>query len=73
MNVNASVLDTAYYKAGKITRSVLTVARILNVKPATLAKELLDNNANGNYSAEFTAEMIKAVMAEEARKAKENR
>jgi len=60
--VNA--LDNAYAKAKEITKSVLTLARVLGVKPKVLAEAIRAGNDNATYNAEFTAELIKSFTAE---------
>ena len=56
-------IDQAYHKAGEITKSVLTLARVLKITPKQLADAVMDGDSNAGFNAEFTAELIKSFTA----------
>jgi len=68
-----SVVDSAYKKAGEITKSVLMLARVMGVKPSAFAEALADGDANAAYNAEFTAEFLKVSVAKATKEAKDTK
>ena len=56
------VVAEATERAGKITKSVLVVARVANVTPANFAKALADDEANAKYLAKLASELVDAEL-----------
>lgn len=56
------VVAEATERAGKITKSVLVLARVANVTPANFAKALADDEANAKYLAKLASELVDAEL-----------
>lgn len=66
---NKLIIEAATEKALAITGSVVVLARLAKVSPEVFAKGLVDDDANTDYTAAITAELVKAEIV----KAKEER
>lgn len=65
-----AIRDAGEY-ASAVTKSVLTLARVLKITPKAFAEAVKDDDANAGFRAEFASALIPLFMKDEVEKVKE--